>query len=322
VPVFRFHPDEYPDSCSISLEIRNGRIDGEIRNERQRVHFHDICAAWYRRSRALFAPLPSLNLLQGDLENFVNVQSSAMLTGVFASLQTLWVGKPFALRRAEVKALQLAQATKAGLATPMTLISNEPERAAAFCAALGESECAIKPLIATRVDGEEGARLPLTTTIPRGHRLDSVALAPSIFQPYIEKAYELRCVVMGDKIFTARLNSQQKESARMDWRAAAVEEEGDVDHEVFELPERIEVALHRLVRSFDINFASIDIIVTPDGEFVFLDLNPNGQWLWLEEELGLPLVASMADLLTTEYSGAAEAAVTVPAGGSEAGYGA
>ena len=71
VPVFRFHPEEFPDACSISMEIRDGRIDGEIRNARQRVAFHDICAAWYRRSRSLFAPLPSLNVLQGDLENFV-----------------------------------------------------------------------------------------------------------------------------------------------------------------------------------------------------------------------------------------------------------
>ena len=63
----------------------------------------------------------------------------------------------------------------------------------------------------------------------------------------------------------------------------------------------MQAALHRLMRSFEINFASIDMILTPKGEFVFLDLNPNGQWLWLEEELGLPLVASMADLLTTEY---------------------
>src|ERR671928_1519072 len=87
VPVFRFHPEEFPDECSISLEIRDGRIDGEIRNERHRVAFHDICAAWYRRSRGLFAPLPSLNPLQGDLENFVKVQSNATLTALFASLQ-------------------------------------------------------------------------------------------------------------------------------------------------------------------------------------------------------------------------------------------
>src|SRR5215216_4689528 len=77
VPVFRLHPDEFPDACSVSIEIRDGRIDGEICNPNGRVAFHDICAAWYRRSRRLFASLPSMNLLQGDLDNFVRVQSSA-----------------------------------------------------------------------------------------------------------------------------------------------------------------------------------------------------------------------------------------------------
>ena len=315
VPVFRFHPEEFPEACGVSIDIRDGRIDGEIRTADHGVAFHDICAAWYRRSRRLFAPLPSLNLQQGDLENFVRVQSSATLTALFGGLQTLWVGQPFKLRRAEVKALQLAEASKAGLLTPATLISNDPERAAAFVGALGEADCAIKPLIATRVDGEEGARLPLTTTLPRGHALDSVAAAPTIFQPYIEKAYELRCVVMGDKIFTAKLDSQAHESTRKDWRA------GDVEHEVFDLPERVQAALHRLVRSFEINFASIDLIVTPEGEFVFLDLNPNGQWLWLEEELGLPLVAAMADLLTGANSPATEAASPVPLPRIEAAHG-
>jgi glutathione synthase/RimK-type ligase-like ATP-grasp enzyme len=321
VPVFRFHPEEFTNACSISMEICNGRIDGEIRNARQRVAFHDICAAWYRRSRSLFAPLSSLNLLQGDLENFVRVQSSATLAALFASLQTLWVGQPFKLRRAEVKALQLAEASKAGLATPTTLISNDPERAAVFVEALGDTDCAIKPLIATRVDGEEGARLPLTTILPRGHTLDSVALAPNIFQPYIEKAYELRCVVMGDKSFTAKLDSQAHESTRKDWRAGDVEEE-ELEYEVFDLPERVQAGLHRLMHSFEINLASIDMIVTPEGEFVFLDLNPNGQWLWLEEELGLPLIASMADLLTREYSPAAEASSPVPLSRNEPAYGA
>jgi hypothetical protein len=52
-----------------------------------------------------------------------------------------------------------------------------------------------------------------------------------------------------------------------------------------------------LTDSFGINFASLDMILTPEGEFIFLDLNPNGAWLWLELELGLPLTANMADLL-------------------------
>ena len=301
VPVFRFHPEEFPDACSISMEIQDGHIDGEIRTAHHRVAFHDICAAWFRRSRNLFSAPQNLNVLHGDLDNFVKVQSTTALTALFGSLQTLWVGQPSRLRHAEIKPLQLAEASAAGLKIPATLISNDPSRASAFVDALGDTECAIKPLIATRANDGEADRLPLTTTLPRGHALDSVALAPTILQPYVEKAYELRCVVIGERIFSARLNSQANEVTRKDWRAGDLDH-GELEHEVFDLPEHVEAALQRLMRSFGINFASIDMIVTPEDEFVFLDLNPNGQWLWLEMELGLPLVASMADLLTTDYS--------------------
>jgi len=315
VPVFRFHPEDFPAAYSISMEIRDGRIDGELRSEHHRVAFRDIGAAWYRRSRRLFAPPPTLNPLYGDVENFVRMQASFTVTGLYGSLQTLWVGHPFTLRRAEIKALQLVEARKAGLATPATLLSNDPARAAAFVEALGETECAIKPLVAVRADDPAGARLPLTTTLPKGQPLDSVALAPTTFQPYIDKAFELRCVVMGERIFAAKLDSQADEVTRKDWRA------GDLKHETFDLPAHVEAALHRLVRSFDINFASIDLIVTPAGEFVFLDLNPNGQWLWLELELGLPLVASMADLLTSAPARADRAAAAAALGRGGATHG-
>src|SRR5689334_9547068 len=73
VPVFRFYPAEFPESYSLSIEIRDGRIEGEIRDRHHGVAFDDICAAWYRRWHRLFAPVPSLNMQQGDLENFVRV---------------------------------------------------------------------------------------------------------------------------------------------------------------------------------------------------------------------------------------------------------
>ena len=299
VPVFRFHPEDVPHACSISIEIRDGRIDGQICNAYHRVALNDVCAAWFRRARNLFADLRALTpaLTSEQLDDYVTGQCRATVTALCEGLDTpLWVGHPHKLRRAEVKALQYAYAHKTGLKTPATLISNDPERAATFVQALGDTRCAIKPLLAFGVSNEQGFRLPLTTTLPAGYPLDSVALAPNIFQPYIDKAFELRCVVMGDKIFCAKMNTQADEATRKDWRA------GNPEHEIFSLPEHIQVAIHRLMASFEINFASMDIIVTPSGEFVFLDLNPNGQWLWLETELGLPLVASMADLLTTYQS--------------------
>lgn len=295
VPVLRFHPEDFPHECSISIEIQDGSIEGEIATTRRTVALKDICAAWYRRPHSLFGSGRVLSP-STQLSDYVRVQSLATLKTLYETLQTFWVCHPYKLQRAEIKALQLAEASKAGLKTPHTLISNRPEKAAAYLDLLGEKECAIKALTTTGVSNEQGYRLPLTTTLPKGHPLDSVALAPNIFQPYIHKAAELRCVVIGKNIFSAKINSQANENTRKDWRG------GECQHELFSLPAHIEASIHRLMDSFGINFASLDIIVTPEGEFVFLELNPNGQWLWLELELGLPLVASMADLLTTYHS--------------------
>jgi hypothetical protein len=295
VPVFRFQPEDFPHACSISIAIRDGRIEGEIQTAYHRVAFDEICAAWFRRSRNEFAEPP--NLTSERLDNYIKAQSTATVIALCESLRTMWVGDPKRLRRAEIKALQLAEAAKAGLTTPHTLISNDPTRAAAFVDGLGDTtECAIKPLIAVGVTDEHGYRLPFTTTLPVGHPLDSVALAPNMFQPYIEKAFELRCVVIGDRLFCASINSQADDITRKDWRA------GQREHAIFALPEHVAAAIRRLMASFGLNFASIDMIVTPEGEFVFLELNPNGQWLWLENELGLPLVATMADLLTMQHA--------------------
>jgi glutathione synthase/RimK-type ligase-like ATP-grasp enzyme len=312
VPVFRFLPEDFPDACSVSIEIQDGRIEGEIINAYHRVAFDDICAAWFRRARNLIAKGPSVT--STTLDNYVTAQSTATLTALCESLQTLWVGHPYKLRRAEVKALQLAEASKAGLKTPHTLISNDPAKAAAFVDVLGEAECALKPLIALGVSNEQGYRLPLTTTLPKGHSLESVALAPTIFQPYVDKATELRCVVIGKKIFCAKMNSQANENTRMDWRG------GDCEHEIFSLPQQVEASIHRLMDSLGINFASMDLILTPEGEFVFLEANPNGQWLWIERELGLPLVAGMADLLTTYHSPAGQRTEDVSVSQPEVAY--
>jgi glutathione synthase/RimK-type ligase-like ATP-grasp enzyme len=293
VPVFRFHPADFPHACSVSIEIEAGRVRGEIRNRDDRVDFDEIGAAWFRRSGNLYET--RLNITSEKLENYVKIQSQATISALCSSLRALWVSHPLALRRAEVKALQLVEASRAGLRIPHTLISNDPGRATTFVDALGDADCAIKPLLAVGVtDDQGGFRMPLTAMLPRGHSLESVAHAPTILQPYVEKAFELRCVVIGDKIFAAKMDTQADEKSRVDSRG------GEPDHEIFALPDAVEASLRRVMRSFDLNFASLDMIVTPDGEFVFLELNPNGQWLWLEYELGLPLVASMADLLTSD----------------------
>jgi len=108
-------------------------------------------------------------------------------------------------------------------------------------------------------------------------------------------------VVVGREVFPVRIDSQRLENTRIDWRAAWSNEltKDENRYEVYELPEHVTRSIYRLMDSFGIRFASMDLIVSPAGEVVFLDLNPNGQWLWLEKALGLPIASSLAEMLIT-----------------------
>ncbi|MCA1693463.1 MAG: hypothetical protein LC749_01330 [Actinobacteria bacterium] len=107
-------------------------------------------------------------------------------------------------------------------------------------------------------------------------------------------AWELRVTVVGDQVFACRIESQVTESTRIDWRRYDLENTPHVAHR---LDPDIERRCVVLTRHFGLEFSAIDLIVTADGETVLLELNPNGQWAWIEELTGLPISAAIADVL-------------------------
>src|SRR5690349_13554014 len=80
VPVFRFHPEDFPHACSVSLEIDGARIRGELSNADHRVTFDDICAAWYRRSRNLY--MGPVSRTSEKLDDYVKAQSTATVVAL------------------------------------------------------------------------------------------------------------------------------------------------------------------------------------------------------------------------------------------------
>ena len=68
-------------------------------------------------------------------------------------------------------------------------------------------------------------------------------------------------------------------------------------HEPFNLPNIITKHILTLMKTWKLKFAAIDMIVTPSGEYVFLEVNPNGQWGWIETLTGMPITDSLVELL-------------------------
>jgi glutathione synthase/RimK-type ligase-like ATP-grasp enzyme len=125
--------------------------------------------------------------------------------------------------------------------------------------------------------------------------LSGLRLCPMTFQEMVPKAMELRVTVVGKEIFSASINSQSSERATHDWRrdgAGLIE-----DWRRYDLPEDVKVRLLKLMDYFGLNYGAIDIIVTPDDRHIFLEVNPAGEFFWLERFPGLPISRAIAGVL-------------------------
>jgi glutathione synthase/RimK-type ligase-like ATP-grasp enzyme len=105
---------------------------------------------------------------------------------------------------------------------------------------------------------------------------------------------EIRATIVGNRVFAAEIHSQNSPKTRDDWRRYDFDNTPHLPHQ---LPLDMEQKCVDLVRHLNLNFGAIDLILTPQGEYVFLEINPNGQWGWIEELTGLPICAAIVDLL-------------------------
>ena len=141
----------------------------------------------------------------------------------------------------------------------------------------------------TRVGRHSRAR-----SIAAAYRYLASIVAPLVIQEYVPKSLEVRATVVGSQVFAAAIHSQQSQRARHDWRHYDFDK---TPHEAHTLPEGVSSLCIQLVQSLSLNFGAIDLVLTPDGRYVFLEINPSGQWLWIEELTDLPIGDAIADCL-------------------------
>ena len=87
---------------------------------------------------------------------------------------------------------------------------------------------------------------------------------------------------------------QENRETEIDWRRRPF----DVEKTPIELPSDLDAKLIALLRAFGLHYGAFDLIVTPDGRHVFLEVNPAGQYLWVEAQTKLPITAAIADELS------------------------
>jgi glutathione synthase/RimK-type ligase-like ATP-grasp enzyme len=118
----------------------------------------------------------------------------------------------------------------------------------------------------------------------------------SYVQNYVEKAFELRITVVGQEVFACKINSQlqDEDKGKTDWRQGY---DYGLKHEPYDLPAEITSKCLLFLQRMELNFGCFDFIVTPGNQYLFLECNSNGQWLWIEQETGMRISGAIANFL-------------------------
>lgn len=263
----------------------------EVAVQDKRLDMHSFTAVWNRRTR----PIKSPRMPEEWVERLIAHESNKAWSGMLRAMNVLWVNRPDKQTEALLKIAQLNAAQQCGLRVPPSVVTNDPALVRSFF------DSCQGAVIYKLIDEGSWFHFPQTET-PRGlatmqlrnedlRHLDQVRFSAHLFQKLIDKIADIRVTIVGRKLFAARIESQQgmgKLDFRLDYSVPISE---------FHLPDDIEASLYQLLGSLGLNFAAVDLCIDGNGDYYFFEANPAGQFLWIEEGLGLPICESLARLL-------------------------
>ena len=286
--------DSFPMAWQASFRCDNAAEQVAVQSQSgDRVTFADLSAVWVRRLKVA-AQLPQA--LDDRYRSSVHQESQAMVLGLLATYRGKVLDPYPAIHAAGSKPRQLQMARDLGLDIPRTLVTNDPEAVRAFAA-----ECpgplVTKTLSVLSVTGDDAEYSVFTSTIDQEdmQNLHQLQLCPMVFQECITKQLEIRATIVGRKVFAAAVDSQASERGCVDWRRAGAEL--DRSWRKHTLPTQIADRLIALVQSLGLTYSAADLILTPEGRYIFLESNPAGEWLWIDGLLNLGIAESLADEL-------------------------
>ncbi|MCD9589988.1 ATP-grasp ribosomal peptide maturase [Streptomyces sp. 8ZJF_21] len=288
--VFRMDTADFPQQTVLA-----GRIDthrgwsGGLANAHRAVELSDIEAVYFRAPH-------QFRLADGMSEperRFAAAQARAGFGGVISALDARWVNHPAAMTRAEYKPIQLATARECGLAIPPTLVTNDPSAVRAF------AEDVPGPIICKPVASPvfvEGTELKTVYTRRLSPHdlvdLRGIDTTAHLFQAWIQKAYEVRLTIAGDRLLAAEIHAGSARGHE-DWRS----DYGSLTYRRTDAPSDIADGVRCLMDRLGLRFAAVDFVVSPSSAWTFLEANPCGQWDWIQGATGLPIAEAIADEL-------------------------
>jgi len=226
-------------------------------------------------------------------------QWHSFIEGLLSISNVLWINDPRFNDYMECKIIQLRKAIEIGFNVPKTCITSSKKIAEKFI-----KNCngfiVIKSLYSSLIEYPDKDFFIFTNIIESLKDVPEmeIGIAPIIFQEYIKGKIDYRVTVIGKKVYTVRIESTKGNTIPVDWRT----QKNGLKFIPCELPDDIYKKCINFVANCGLIFGAIDLIRTKD-KFYFLEVNPNGEWGWLQESTDLPIAETITDYLVAGNKG-------------------
>lgn len=292
IPYLRLNTEEYGDKFEINLSFSTNDNSATIKFEEKEINIEEISGVYFRRPE-----LPNLeNILPSSEIKFAEREIETLFSGFFRLLNyNIWLNHPIHIFRANNKIEQLLVAKEIGFIVPNTVISKDEDTIKSFIGK--EKNVIVKSIKHGFYSYKDKVYLAFTQEIDENYteNIKEYLSVPMIFQKKIDKEYDIRINVIGNNVFATAILSQEHEMSEIDWRVWDVCEKFELKHVAIKLPTEIEEKCIAINKHFKLNFSAIDMVLDKEGNYIFLELNPNGQWAWIEEKLKYPLRDTIID---------------------------
>jgi glutathione synthase/RimK-type ligase-like ATP-grasp enzyme len=293
--VYRLNSDCFSDLINFNYVIGNELEQSMLlKDQLKEISTQNIEAVWYRKLWNIKIPE---NLDMQYAKPFLSTYHTMRQLFFEALEKKPWMNPMDADHKIGCnKWLQLNLAKSAGLVIPDSLFTNNAEIVKTFFYGVCKGKMIAKLHDAlSRSMAADDLFFPTTAIIEKDlEDLEGILYSPMIFQCNIDKQYELRIIYVDGVFFTGKINATQSIDGKTDWRKAK-----DLKSvwETYDLPEKIKKQITIMMKNMGLYFGAIDMIRQIDGQYIFLEVNPQGEWGMLQRDLAYPIGETIAEKL-------------------------
>lgn len=282
----RWNGEDFPLSSTLAWDPQQTDVSLGIGSEH--LSLDAFKSVWYRRT-----PRPNLeSMKEASFADFICRETSSFLHGIFENSRLPWMNRPSQVQRAENKLTQLVLARELGFSAPRTIVTNDPLAARSFVSTVPRT--IVKSLTGGTIndDGTDFAFFTHPVSTDDLMSESTIQAAPCIFQERISKGFDIRVTVVGAALFATKIVTTEDDE--VDWRAV---DRRALRYHAHRIPEGLGQRCRLMLRRLGLTYGCLDFVLTTAGEYVFLEVNPSGQWGWIDEETGSSITESIIRLL-------------------------